>query len=62
MKSWTGATRLSAKMINYGKSTVSYIMAKGGRLLWLSACGTLLVLIPILFEVQREVFFPFVRS
>ena len=27
---------------------------QGGRILWVSACTTILVLVPILFEVQRE--------
>ena len=54
MKSWVGATKISTKLAGTAKGLLAWGAAKGGRILWVVACSTLLVAVPILFEVQRE--------
>jgi len=49
-KSFAGA----AKITNYGKQLSLWFAANGARVIWVTACTTILVLVPILFEVQRE--------
>ena len=33
---------------------LEFVKAQGGRVLWVAAVSTIMVLVPVLFEVQRE--------
>jgi hypothetical protein len=45
---------LVACLFNRSLQALAWAKARGGRLVWVAAVSTIMVLVPVLFEVQRE--------